>query len=120
MKKCIEVADIDKSVKAKPLSRSNQYVLLEDFSIKQGWLLIPAKYKWDGASIPRVFWTLVGSPYSPKFMRASLVHDFLYYRTDVSAKCNDKVFYSVLREDGVSTIKAKIMYYAVRSYRVFK
>lgn len=38
---------------------------------------IPQYYTWDGASIPRVFWRLIGSKTDPKFMIASMVHDVL-------------------------------------------
>lgn len=39
--------------------------------------LIPQYYTWDGASIPRIFWRLIGSKTDPKFMIASMVHDVL-------------------------------------------
>src|SRR5438046_1090750 len=29
----------------------------------------------DGASIPRVFWTLIGGPFDGKYRNASVVHD---------------------------------------------
>lgn len=39
--------------------------------------VIPQYYTWDGASIPRIFWRLIGSKTSPNFMIASMVHDIL-------------------------------------------
>ena len=38
---------------------------------------IPADYTWDGATIPRIFWRLIGSKTDPRFMIASMVHDVL-------------------------------------------
>src|SRR4029077_19182020 len=43
----------------------------------------PSSTKWiapagsvvDGASIPRALWTIVGSPYTGDYRRASVVHD---------------------------------------------
>src|SRR5262245_52311580 len=37
--------------------------------------LTPTAYVVDGASIPRALWTLVGSPYTGCYRRASIVHD---------------------------------------------
>lgn len=94
------------------------YVLTKAFRF--GGYTIPKGYKWDGASIPRIFWALVGSPFQPKFMRASLIHDFLFHRTDVNAKCTDITFFKVLKHDSVSELLARTMYCFVRGYRIFK
>ena len=53
--------------------------LLRDFAFTdpegKAWA-VPAGYdKMDGASIPRALWTLVGSPYTGDYRRASIVHD---------------------------------------------
>jgi hypothetical protein len=107
-------------IKARPCPGEGRYVLLEDYVIAPGWITIPKGYKWDGASIHRFLWPFAGSPFTPKFMRASLVHDYLYYRMDVSGECNDLLFRSILLEDGVGKKLAYTMYYAVRVYRVFR
>lgn len=114
----LELRYIQTDVLAKPLPRERKYVLKEDF--KLGSLTIPKGFKWDGASIPRVFWSVIGSPFSPDLMRASLIHDFLYRRKDVRAKCTDVTFYKVLLADGVSKLRAYIMYKSVRGYRFLK
>ena len=38
---------------------------------------IPKGYTWDGASIPRVFWRLIGSKTDNRFLIPSLIHDVL-------------------------------------------
>lgn len=38
---------------------------------------IPADYTWDGASIPRICWRLIGPKTDPRFLIASMVHDIL-------------------------------------------
>lgn len=35
----------------------------------------PAGSRINGASIPRIFWPIVGSPYVGKYRRASVIHD---------------------------------------------
>lgn len=39
--------------------------------------IIPKDYTWDGASIPRIFWRIIGSKTDPRFMIASMIHDVL-------------------------------------------
>lgn len=38
---------------------------------------IPRGYTWDGATIPRVFWRLIGPSTSPEFLIPSMIHDVL-------------------------------------------
>lgn len=38
---------------------------------------IPNGYTWDGATIPRVFWRLIGSKTDNRFLVPSLIHDVL-------------------------------------------
>lgn len=45
--------------------------------VKQYKFIIPNNYTWDGASIPRLFWRLIGSKTDPRFVIASMVHDVL-------------------------------------------
>ena len=39
--------------------------------------LIPSGYTWDGASIPRIFWRLIGAKTDNRFLVPSLIHDVL-------------------------------------------
>ena len=38
---------------------------------------IPKGYEFDGASIPRVFWRIVGANTDNRFIVAAMVHDFV-------------------------------------------
>ena len=67
----------------------------------------------NGASIPRVFWSLIGGPFSGKFRNASIVHDTACERMSSSWKAVHQMFYEACRCGGVSETKAKIMYAAV-------
>jgi hypothetical protein len=76
-------------------------------------LTIKKGYCWDGASGPTID--------TKNTMRASLVHDALYQliRQRVLSKCHrnmaDDLFYDILREDGMSYIRAKIWHNAVKN-----
>lgn len=70
-------------------------------------------YKSDGASIPRALWTLVGSPFTGKYLPAAVIHDFYCERKDRPWKVVHLTFYDAMIANGVDTIQAKLMYYAV-------
>lgn len=62
--------------------------------------------KVDGASIPRALWTLVGSPYTGDYRRASIVHD----RACVDAGSDA----AKRRAGGCSIWQATLLYIGVR------
>lgn len=83
---------------------------------------IPSGYCWDGASIPRFFWRIIGSNTQPEFIIASMLHDRLcenhhyinnnrYLSTLVLEKC--------LKVGGVSSIKRWMMKHCVDNYQKF-
>ena len=72
--------------------------------------------KIDGASIPRFFWRFIGGPFSGKYRRASVVHDvYCEDRTQPSRDVH-AMFYNAMRADGVSSVKAWLMWAAVRLF----
>lgn len=79
-------------------------------------LVIPKNFKTDLASIPRIFWNIM-SPAESDTMPAAILHDFLYHNTCYyNRKETDLIFYTVLKQNNVSTFKANSMYYAVRLF----
>lgn len=84
----------------------------EEFTIPKGW-------EFDGASIPKVFWSVIGKPTSSKFRLASMVHDWMY-ANKMGQKNSDELFRKILKKEGVWNFKANIMWAAVRTFgRVF-
>lgn len=84
----------------------------ESYNIEQGFV-------FDGASIPRVFWSILGSPFTPKHIRAALEHDYLI-KVNANGRDRDLHFYARLLEDSVSPWKAKLMYLGVVVWRKLK
>ena len=70
----------------------------------------------DGASIPKFFWRFIGSPFIGKYRRPSVIHDVLCVRKDFPYKQVHALFYEMMLCEGVPTLKAKAMYYAVRFF----
>ena len=70
-----EVKDINK----KPfICNAELYVELVDKILGATYdFVIPKDYTWDGATIPRMFWRLIGAKTDNRFLVPSLIHDVL-------------------------------------------
>lgn len=99
-----------------PVHKRRDMVLLQDFVYVgpdgQRWLA-PRGATVDGASIPSVFWVVVGDPYDGEYRRASVVHDVACDEKKRPWKDVHRMFYTAMLADGVSMPKAKLMYTAV-------
>jgi Protein of unknown function (DUF1353) len=76
----------------------------------------PINSTLDGASIPRFFWRLVGSPFRGKYRYASIIHD---YHCNARVEKWDAVhfmFYEACMAGGCGHQHSKILYYAVRHF----
>jgi hypothetical protein len=80
-----------------------------------------ATVRWDaptgsvvnGASIPRPFWTVIGSPFTGRFRNASVVHDVACVDRTRPWKQVHRMFYEACRCNRTNVVQAKTMYYAV-------
>jgi hypothetical protein len=104
------------TVKTEWLDEGRKMRLLSDFSFTDPndmvWLA-PKDRVIDGASIPKFVWSIIGSPFSGKYRRASVIHDIACEEKIRTWESVHLAFYYAMRASDVSTIKAKIMYAAV-------
>ena len=80
---------------------------------------IPVGYRFDGASIPRFAWSVIGAPFDPSYCLAACVHDWYCEHSheigDYQARViGDAVFFAVLKKVGVPRWRRIAMYLAVR------
>lgn len=83
---------------------------------------IPSDYCWDGASIPRLFWRLIGAKTDSRFLIPSLIHDVLcenhhYVKND--RYFADKVFERLLFVSGVPAFNRWLMFHSVDNFQKF-
>jgi len=78
-------------------------------------IIVPKGFIFDGASIPKRLWHVVGHPLG-EYLPAALIHDFLYSNHLIGRKEADKVFYRAMVACKVPAMKAKMMYAAVRAF----
>jgi len=101
-------------------------------------IIVPKGFRYDGASIPRIFWTPLGLSKDGLHRAAATVHDFIYgksgdmksslfmartttghwmsYPGKFTRKQADNIFYHTMLEAGVNRTRANIVYWAVRAF----
>jgi hypothetical protein len=81
---------------------------------------VPAGFLTDGASVPRIFWSIL-YPFGSYFP-AALVHDYLYSKVSdhftaarkIDRKESDKIFLEAMKDVGVDWLTRHTIYRAVR------
>lgn len=104
------------SVSTKWLENNRDMLLIENFSY-----IGPDSVVWrapkgsivNGASIPRLAWSIIGGPYEGAYRNASVIHDVACDKKNRPWKDVHRAFYTAMRASEVNPIKAKIMYAAV-------
>jgi len=83
-----------------------------------GTIVIPKGFCTDGASVPKIFWSLL-DPWS-KYFSAALVHDYLYSKDSNEdfpvgdRAVADKIFKEAMFNAGVGWVTRETVYRAVR------
>ena len=120
----IEIVNVD-TPQLVPMPFTDRYMLTNDLELKykvdgvSHSVIVPSGYITDGASIPKVSWLLVGTPYSPRFITAAIVHD---YMCDNSWEVGlmSEIFKQLLVLSNVPSTTANLMYRAVYAYKTIK
>jgi hypothetical protein len=113
-----------------------EYVWMED---KEKYkLVIPKGFVCDGASVPRLIWTLSGLRPDGLIRAAALIHDFIYQKAGKAPAGNnffiytgfcsisismcfgrheaDKLFLRLMKEAGMTWYRRTVAYRAVRCF----
>lgn len=75
--------------------------------------MVPAGARVDGASIPQIFWSILGGPFEGKYRNASVIHDWFCDRRTMTWQKVHRMFYDAMLASGVGPVEAKLMYLAV-------
>jgi hypothetical protein len=102
---------------------------------KELWPEIKAGFQYDGASVPRIVWTLIGFLPDGIHRPAALIHDWLYVGDllpdgrrqrlvggemfTYNRKLADQLFLKALQHVGVKSWHARLAYLAVRGFGNF-
>jgi hypothetical protein len=74
---------------------------------------VPIGAVTDGASIPRAFWTIVGSPFTGKYLQAAVIHDHFVQTKRRTWSLTHDAFYEAMIANGVEKKLALLMWAAV-------
>jgi hypothetical protein len=82
---------------------SKEYMLRSSLSFENDVMKVTCKngLVTDGASIPRAFWAVIGSPFSGKYVGSAIIHDGLYKSHKLSRAEADELFNQMLVDNGV-------------------
>jgi hypothetical protein len=86
------------------------------FGTMGGLLTVPKGFITDGASCPKILWSLC-SPMTGPQAEAAVLHDYLYSKDShiiVDRKQADQLFYEAMIANGTSIVKAQLIYRGVR------
>ena len=100
-----------------PHPAENTYELRRDYRLESHGVTVvaPKFFRFDGASIPAPAWMFAYTPFHPDVMLPSLIHDWMYYNHQESREVADDMFFTLLKDNGVSNFMANAMWGAVRA-----
>lgn len=113
-----------KSIKKYPfINKKNLTVLIIDRKKDRTYCFtIPKEYCFDGASVPRLFWRVVGSKTDNTFLVAAMVHDTLcenHHYVDGDRYLSTIIFERLLCVGGVGGFKRWMMKHSVDNFQKF-
>lgn len=110
--------------KKKPYVLLNNVVYLAHTDKYTYRIAIPKGYSFDGATIPRFFYRIIGSKGEIEFLPAALIHDWLCENKSFIEKhgvqISSDIFRDILILYKVPKWKAKTMATAVRMWQTFQ
>lgn len=76
----------------------------------------PAGIEVDGASIPQVFWSVIGGPFDGPYLNGSVIHDHYCRTKERTAHDTHRSFYYAMRASQVPEWKAALMHWVVSTF----
>jgi hypothetical protein len=71
---------------------------------------VPVGFRTDGASVPAVFWWLVGHPFSYSLLKSATLHDFELETGYAPAAVVHRRFYVSLRSRGNGRVRSSVCF----------
>ena len=116
--------ELKKSIKKYPFINKKllKVKLKDNKKDKEYFFEIPKYYCFDGASVPRFFWRVIGANTDNKFLIAALIHDVLcenHHYIDNDRRFSSQVFNALLEASEVNPLKRFCMKNSVDFYQRF-
>jgi Protein of unknown function (DUF1353) len=105
-------------LKLTPMSDGVHMKVRDPFAYNDGLghdLAVAPGFLTDGASIPRVLWSIVGSPFSGgNYVKAAVIHDEGCVSHKYTWQVTHRMFYTAMLDSGMTEHYAKLLYFGVR------
>lgn len=105
------------SVPVYPDAHNRYWVLLEDMRYRIGdtndYIVVPAGFVTDYASIPRGLWSFGLAPHGP-YSRAALIHDYLYWSQGCTKDQADNLLLIAMKESHVGDFDELVVFKGVQ------
>ena len=112
----------NKKIKEKPFYNKDDINVCICYEGKVYKFEIKGGYRWDGASIPRFCWRIIGSNTQPEFILPSLLHDVLCENHDYidnNRYLSTLVLERMLKAAGVGKARRWAMKHSVDNFQKF-
>jgi hypothetical protein len=98
--------------------KNGSWKLQDDFSYEDDFIQVDVKSDFitDGASIPKMFWSIIGNPLENDLLKPAIIHDGLYTLMQLPRDKCDKLLKEMLLFNGTSKVKANLVYIVVRLF----
>ena len=106
----------------KPFILTKGFWVFVTFRGEKYRFFIPTGYRYNGADIPFGLYNLIGSPSTPQFKIASLLHDFICEHHNVigyNRYLSTKIFDALLEVANVPRWKRFLMFHCVDNWQKF-
>ena len=109
--------------KEKPYYLMQHIIVIVRVATQTYYIKLDKGFTSDGCTVPYIFRWIIGCPHSPEYLPASLIHDWILEHPETvhyNRKLASRIFKAVLLNEGVSPLKAQIMYMAVNFWQWLK
>lgn len=111
--------DFSGELKLEKLRSGNSFLLKVPlkFTDRRGVIWqVPTGFVFEGTSIPRPFWSIIGTPFREKYVRALILHE--HYSSTMLRDWREthRMLYEALRASNVNELEAKTFYASVYSF----
>lgn len=95
---------------------SSEYAMRSSLIFENAEFKVQVKkgFVTGGASIPPYMWSVIGCPFSGKYVGSAIIHDALYATHKLTKEESDKLFLHMMEDNGVKKWKRTVMYLAVK------
>lgn len=107
----------------KPFYLEDHIFFIVEYANKRLRERIQRGFRSDGCTIPYVFRWLIGCPHTGAYLPASIIHDWILEHPETvhyNRQFASRIFKTALLNEGVSPLKAQIMYMAVDFWQWLK